>query len=209
MLSVAGPDVERVHVSSTIRAPRRGHARSVQRALGLAASIAIALATAAPRGSAQSGSVPAILAGAYEYPQPPEHGRALVVAAIEPHLAEVSPLLRGTVREQLHARIAIPRRITVALDGSIVSVTYEGERSTTIATPLGGSTAITRADGAEVRQGLAGGWLEQTFTGPNGTLRVLLSTEADGRTLHADGSARSDRLRAPIAVRLDYARVAR
>ena len=111
------------------------------------------------------------------------------------------------VRDQIRGRIAIPRRIVVAVDGANVSVTYEGERTITVASPLGGSTTITRADGAEVavRQQLSGGWLEQVYTGQNGSLRLLLSTEPDGRTLHLDGTAQSERVRG-AGVRLDYQR---
>jgi hypothetical protein len=177
-------------------------------------SIALALAlvlgvVALPRaGRAQIDRVPAILAGAFEYPHPVTHGRDVIMAALEPRLAEVTPLLRGVVREQISARIAIPRRITVALDGADVSVTYEGERTITVASPLGGTTTITRQDGTQVavRQQLSGGWLEQVYTGPNGSLRLLLSTEADGRTLHLDGTAQGERVPQGSGVRLDYRR---
>jgi hypothetical protein len=160
---------------------------------------------------AQVAGVPAILEGAYVYPHGPEHGRAAVMAALEPTITMLPYFTQGLVRSRVEERIALPRRIAVDLSDdttSNVAVTYDGERVVTIASPLNGSTTITTAEGREVpvTQGLRYGWLEQVFVGETGTLTVLLSTEPDGRTLHVDGTMRGERLTTPVAVRLDYVR---
>lgn len=176
----------------------------------LGAGVVCLIALVAPFGRAQTCGLPPILAGVYDYPHEPEHARGLVMAAIEPQLATIPSLVRGMVRDEMQARITLPRRITIALPDPIVSVTYEGERTSVVACPIGGSTTVTSRDGetVPVTQRIQGGWLEQTFTGPSGgTLRVLLSTEPDGQTLHVDGTMTSERLGQPIPVRLDYARV--
>jgi hypothetical protein len=182
----------------------------VSRASGALALAVSVIALSAPRAPAQSGRVPPILAGTYAYPHDPAHGSAHIVGAIEPYLVEIPGVIRGAIMDQMRQRIVVPHHIVVALPDPIVSVTYQSDREITVACPLGGSTTITRADGSTipVRQQLSAGWLEQTFTGPNGTLRMLLSTEPDGRTLHADGALASDRYPGrSIPVRLDYVRV--
>lgn len=158
---------------------------------------------------AQTECVPPILAGTFDYPGSLDTGRATVLAALEPRIAMLPYFVQGLVRSRIEERLGIPRRITVGLEGENVSVTYEGERVVTIASALGGSTTITSRDGAEipVTQALHYGWLEQVFTGENGTLTVLLSTEPDGRTMHADGTMRGERLGEAVPVRLDYVRV--
>jgi hypothetical protein len=175
----------------------------------LGAGVVCLAALVAPFGRAQTCGLPPILAGVYAYPHDAAHGRGLVMAAIEPQLAGLPGFMRDVVRDQLESRVTIPQRITIALPDPIVSVTYEGERTNVVACPIGGSTTITNRDGESVpvTQRITGGWLEQTFTGPNGTLTVVLSTEPDGRTLHADGTMRSERLGQPVPVRLDYQRV--
>jgi hypothetical protein len=188
-----------------------GHPRIMKRAL-LGAGVVwlvVAFATFAPVGRAQTCGLPPILAGVYEYPQPMEQGRGVVMAAIEPRLAGLPGFMRDVVRDQMQQRITIPQRITIALPDPIVSVTYEGERTNVVACPIGGSTTVTSRDGESVpvTQRIEGGWLLQTFNGPNGTLRVVLSTEPDGQTLHVDGTMTSERLGQPVPVRLDYRRV--
>ncbi len=187
---------------------RLGQNRAMSRLL-VAAAVVCGLALLAPHGRAQTRGLPPILAGVYAYPHDAAHGRGVVMAAIEPQLAGLPSFMRDVIRSQMEGRITIPTRITIALPDPIVSVTYEGERTTVVATPIGGSTTVTNRDGEPipVTQRIAGGWLEQTFTGPNGTLRVLLSTEPDGRTLHADGTMTSERIGQPVPVRLDYTRV--
>jgi hypothetical protein len=184
------------------------HPRPMNRAFW-GAGVVCLVALLAPVGRAQTCGLPPILAGVYAYPHAPEHGRDLVLASIEPRLAGLPGFMRDVVRGQMEQRIQIPRRITIALPDPIVSVTYEGDRTTVVASAIGASTTITSRDGDSIPvvQRIQGGWLEQTFTGPNGTLRMLLSTEPDGETLHADGTMTSERLGQPVAVRLDYQRV--
>lgn len=162
-------------------------------------------------GGAQTASVPAILGGSFVYDGSTGAGRARVLAALEPQIALLPYFVQDLVRDRIEERLGIPSRITVEVPGDpsgAVRVTYEGERTVTIAAPVGGSTTVTTADGREVpvSHRLNGGWLEQHFVGENGTLTVLLSTEPDGRTLHADGTMRGDRLGAAVPVRLDYLR---
>lgn len=186
--------------------------RLVSPALAVAAAVTLAL-LGAPLGPArlraQTESVPPILAGTFDYPHDMDHGRSMVLAALEPRIVMLPYFVQSLVRSRIEERLGIPRRIVVALEGENVSVTYEGERVVTIASPLGGSTTVTSREGREipVTQRLNYGWLEQHFTGENGTLTVLLSTEPDGRTLHADGTMRGDRLGDAVPVRLDYVRV--
>lgn len=163
----------------------------------------------APPLRAQTESVPPILAGTFAYSGTLESGRATVLAALEPRIAMLPYFVQGLVRSRIEERLGIPRLITVALEAENVSVTYEGERVVTVACALGGTTTVTSREGATipVTQRLSYGWLEQLFTGENGTLTVLLSTEPDGRTLHADGTMRGERLGEAVPVRLDYVRV--
>lgn len=173
----------------------------------LAALALVGLAASPPELRAQTAGVPPILAGTFDHPDAMA-GRATVLAALEPHIVMLPYFAQVLVRSRLDERLSIPRRIVVALEGEDVSVTYEGERTITIRCPLGGSTTITTRDGREVpvTQNLRLGWLEQVFTGESGTLTVMLSTEPDGRTLHADGTMRGERLPADVPVRLDYVR---
>ena len=155
--------------------------------------------------------VPGILEGTYVYPHGPEHGRDVVMAALEPNLAMLPYFTQVLVRRGIEERMSLPRRISVDLSDdrtSNVAVTYEGERVVTIASALNASTTLTTSEGHEVpvTQGLRGGWLEQAFAGETGTLTVLLSTERDGRTLHVDVTMRGERLPLPVSVRLDYRR---
>ncbi len=175
----------------------------------LGVGVVCLIALVAPFGRAQTCGLPPILAGAYAYPHEMEHGRGLIMAAMEPQLAQLPGFMRDIVRDQMQSRITIPTRITIALPDPIVSVTYEGERTNVVACPIGGTTTVTSRDGdaVPVTQRIQAGWLEQVFTGPNGTLRLLLSTEPDGQTLHVDGTVTSERLGQPVPVRLDYHRV--
>jgi len=179
----------------------------------LAPAILLLVASLLPFGlvHAQVARVPGILEGAYVYPHGPEHGRAVVMAALEPMIATLPYFTQVLVRPRMEERIALPRRITVDLSNdrtSSISVTYDGERAITIASALNASTTVATSEGRElpVTQGLRGGWLEQVFAGESGTLTVLLSTERDGRTLHVDCTMRGERLPTPVAVRLDYVR---
>src|SRR5262245_40752017 len=101
---------------------------------------------AVPPSRAQTASVPPILAGTFDHPDPTA-GRDTVIAALEPTIAMLPYFAQLLVRSRIDERLSIPRRIVVALEGGNVSVTYEGERTTTISCPIGGSTTITTRDG--------------------------------------------------------------
>ena len=155
--------------------------------------------------------VPRTLEGTFVYPHGPEHGRAVVIAALEPTISMLPYFTQVLLRPRLEEQIALPRRITVDLSDdrtSNIAVTYEGERAVTIASALNATATFTTDEGREVpvTQGLRGGWLEQVFAGESGALTVLLSTERDGRTLHVDATMRGERLPLPVSVRLDYVR---
>ena len=171
----------------------------------------LAAASIPGAGGAQAAGAPPILSGSFVIEGAVEAGRARVLAAFEPQIAMLPYFVQDLVRDRLEERLGIPRRITVAVPvdpAGAVEVTYEGERTVTMAAPVGGSTTVTSADGrtVPVTHRLHGGWLEQHFVGENGTLTVLLSTEPDGRILHADGTVRGDRLGGAVPVRLDYRR---
>ncbi len=177
------------------------------------ASVLLLLAALLPLTSAAqtTGAVPPILAGVYVYREGPDHGRATVMAALEPHIAMLPYFTQNLVRERVSERIALPHQITVALPTDTagnVSVEYTGARVVTVASPIGGSTTITTSSGTvvPVLQRLRLGWLEQVFTGETGTLTVMLSAEPDGRIMHVDGTMRSENIPAPITIRLDYTR---
>lgn len=175
------------------------------------AALVVVLACLPMPGGAQTGAVPLILGGSFVSSDGVAAGRARVLAALEPQIALLPYFVQGLVRGRIEERLGLPRRITVVVPtdpAGEVRVTYEGERTVTIAAPIGGSTTVTSAEGREVpvSHRLNAGWLEQHFVGENGTLTVLLSTEPDGRTLHADGTMRGERLAAPVPVRLDYVR---
>lgn len=161
--------------------------------------------------AAQSGAVPPILAGVYVYREGPDHGRATVMAALEPHISMLPYFTQSLVRSRVEERIALPHQITVALPTDTagdVSVEYTGARVVTVASPIGGSTTITTSSGTvvPVLQRIRLGWLEQVFSGETGTLTVMLSAEPDGRIMHVDGTMRSENLPTPITIRLDYTR---
>lgn len=170
------------------------------------------LAATIPAASgAQATGAPAILSGAFVLDGAVESGRARVLTAFEPQIAMLPYFVQDLVRDRLEERLGVPRRITLEVPtdpAGAVRVTYEGERTVTMAAPIGGSTTVTAADGrtVPVSHRLNGGWFEQHFVGENGTLTVLLSTEPDGRTLHADATIRGDRLGGAVPVRLDYLR---
>jgi hypothetical protein len=176
------------------------------------ASLLLVLASLLPLTSlAQSAAVPPILAGSYVYREGPDHGRATVMAALEPHIAMLPYFTQSLVRDRVAERIALPRQIVVALPpdpAGDVSVEYTGTRVVMVVSPIGGSTTITTATGTvvPVTQRVRLGWLEQVFSGETGTLSVMLSCEPDGRTMHVDGTMRSENLPTPITIRLDYTR---
>ena len=174
-------------------------------------ALAVVALVLVPIADAQTSAVPAILGGSFVYDDTAGSGRARVLAALEPQISLLPYFVQGLVRDRIEERLGVPSRITVVVppdSSGAVRVTYEGDRTVTIAAPIGGSTTVTTVDGREVpvSHRLNSGWLEQHFVGENGTLTVLLSTEPDGRTLHADGTIRGDRFGAAVPVRLDYRR---
>lgn len=164
------------------------------------------VALVAAGATAQSAVVPSTLPGAWRYPHPDAHGIAIVRAAIEPHLANLPPLVGPIVRARLEERTRIVRRIEIATNGPNVRVTSFGERTFVVDTPLGVPTPMTSPEGRAITttQRITHGWLEQVFRGENGDMRVLYSTEPDGRTMHVDVTLTSERLSSPIRYRLDY-----
>jgi hypothetical protein len=179
----------------------------------LALAVVVVLASAAavsPDASAQraGAGVPATLPGAWRSPHPDAHGIAVVRAAIEPHLAGLPPLIGPIVRARLEERTRIVRRIDITTSGPNVRVVSTGERTFTVDTALGVPTPMTSPEGRAVTttQQITGGWLEQVFRGENGDMRVLYSTEPEGRTMHVDVTLSSERLSSPIRYRLDYVR---
>ena len=177
------------------------------------ASLVLLVAVLAPQGdraSAQAQQIPATLPGAWRYPHPDAHGLAIVRAAIEPAIQSLPSMFQGLARERLAQRTRMANRIEIGNANGSIQVASHGERDVSIDLPLGAPPRTIRApEGHEVQAAhrLAGGWLEQTFTGPNGDLRILYSTEPDGRTLHVDTTISSERLSQPIRYRLDYVRV--
>lgn len=159
---------------------------------------------------AQQQQVPSTLPGAWRYPHPDAHGIAIVRAAVEPTIAQLPSMFQGLARERLASRTRIASRIEIGTASQRVQVSSHGERDFTVDLALGASPSTIRGpEGNEVRaqHRLAGGWLEQLFAGDNGDLRVLYSTEPDGRTMHVDVTIASERLPSPIRYRLDYVRV--
>jgi hypothetical protein len=168
--------------------------------------VLVLLALVTTVATAQTAGVPSTLPGTWRYPHPDAHGVAIVRAAIEPHLANLPPLIGPIVRARLEERTRIVRRIEIAANGRNVRVTSVGERTFVVDTPLGVPTPMTSPEGRAVTttQQITHGWLEQVFRGENGDMRVLYSTEPDGRTMHVDVTLTSERLSGPIRYRLDY-----
>ena len=178
------------------------------------AVLAVTLCTLLPRTdplSAQAQRLPSTLPGAWRYPHPDAHGLAIVRAAVEPAIQTLPAMFQGMARDRLAQRTRMATRIEIGEAHDSVQVASHGERDLSIDLPLGAPPRPVRApEGHEVQAShrLSGGWLEQSFSGANGDLRILYSTEPDGRTLHVDTTVSSERLSQPIRYRLDYARVA-
>lgn len=178
--------------------------------LVLSASL-IPLGMPAPRAGAQATGVPPILEGGYVPVGGAAGARAAVIAAFEPTIRMLPYFTQGMVRSRLEERLALPARIDIDVPddpAGDVSVRYTTEREIVVACPVGGTTSITTAEGrtVPVSQRVRLGWLEQIFSGETGSLTVMLSTEPDGRVLHADATMRSERLPTPVSVRVDYER---
>ncbi len=182
----------------------------MRRRLPLLFAATLAALALAPSSRAQQARVPAALAGTFVYPHPDEHARRVVLAAMEGRIQSLPPMVQGMARDRRRERTHVARRVIVRLEGERVHVEFEGDRDTTVDTPLGGSTTVQNAAGQEARvtQHLRGGWLEQVYTGPSGEMRLLLSTEPDGLTLHVDTTISGARLGEPVRWRHDYTRSA-
>ena len=161
----------------------------------------------APAATGQSAALPIQLAGTFEYPHGEAHAQAIIRAAVEPRIQQLPGMFQGIARQRMQERMRVARQLTIAL-GRETSVTFVGERTTAVRSSVPGTTTVTNPEGREVEvtQRVSGGWLEQTFSGENGQLRQLLSTEPDGATLHLDITLSSERLGEPIRYRLDYVR---
>jgi len=159
---------------------------------------------------AQTAQIPSTLVGAWRYAHPDAHGVAIVRAAIEPALAALPSWAQPIARERLETRTRIATRIEIGTEDGRVQVTTHGERDFTVDLALGAAPATLRGpEGRDVQasQALSGGWLQQTFAGPNGGMHVLYSTEPSGEPMHVDVTLSSERLANPIRYRLDYVRV--
>ncbi len=159
---------------------------------------------------AQTAQIPTTLVGAWRYAHADAHGVAIVRAAIEPALAALPSWAQPIARDRLETRTRIATRIEIGTENGRVQVTTHGERDFTVDLALGAPAATLRGpEGRDVQAShdLSGGWLEQTFAGPNGGMRVLYSTEPSGQPMHVDVSLTSERLANPIRYRLDYVRV--
>ena len=179
--------------------------RSLRYALVLALILAAAASPGA--GRAQSGVVPATLAGTWAYDG--DQARALrpVDAAFAPRIATLPELLQGMARDRIRSDMQPPRRVLVSLTGSRVRVTLESERTRVIDGALGSAARTTGiADGTRVTPRLEGGWLELLYQGEGSELHQLYSTEPDGSRMHVDFTVVSERLGAPVRYRLDYVR---
>lgn len=160
--------------------------------------------------SAQTTQIPSTLPGAWRYGHPDAHGVAIVRAAIEPALSALPSWAQPIARERLETRTRIATRIEITTESERVQVTTHGERDFTVDLALGAAPVTLRGpEGRDVQasQRLSGGWLEQSFAGPNGDMRVLYSTEPSGEPMHVDVTLSSERLASPIRYRLDYVRV--
>ena len=172
------------------------------------ASVFVALLALSAAVGAQSASVPSALAGTWRRTVSTQRARSIVLAAFQPRLANFPGFLQSIGRDRISESLPMPHRVQVAIEGERVHVTYVGESRVSIATPLGGSTRVRDADGEtrRVTQRLRGGWLEQVYTGDDGSVHRLLSTEPDGSTMHLDFTAHNERLGEPVRWRIDYRR---
>ena len=175
----------------------------------MAAALSIAALVSVESGHAQTERVPGTLAGTWNATVSQDRARDIALAAFRPRIDALPSFVQGMVRSRIRERMQPATRIEITLDGNRVRVTNHGRRRIVVETPLGGTTRVRGDDGEprRVTQRLRGGWLEQVFVGSDdGQVTRLLSTEADGRTLHADLTVTNERLGAPVRWRLDYTR---
>lgn len=189
-------------------------ARTLDR-MGPGASIALAvlasMAAAHPRpGAAQSGAVPAALAGAWAHDGDPARAVRTVDAAFAPRIAALPELIQGLARDRIRSDMPPPRRVLVTLEGARVRVTLESSRTTVVDGAMGSPARTTGvSDGTRVTPRLQGGWLELLYQGEGSELHQLYSTEPDGSRMHLDYTVVSSRLGAPVRYRLEYVRAPR
>lgn len=168
---------------------------------------ALLLALALPRGIvAQTGSVPAVLAGTWSSETNATRALATVVAAFEPGIATLPELFRGFARDRVRTSMVPPSRVEIAVTGSHVHVALYTDRTVAIDGEVGSVATATGTEGSPtVSTGLRGGWLEVRYAG-EGDMQQLFSTEPDGSRMHLDFTVHSERLPAPVRYRLDYVR---
>jgi hypothetical protein len=162
------------------------------------------VATAA---GAQSGSVPAILAGTWAHHGDTEAGMRTVEAAFAPGIAAFPELFQGFARRRIRESMQPPHRVNVVLEAGRIRVTLESDRTRVISGALGAPAVTSGVDsGTRVTPRLEGGWLELFYEGEGSQLRQLLSTEPDGSRMHLDYTVTSPQLASPVRYRLEYVR---
>ncbi len=154
-------------------------------------------------------SIPSTLAGTWERHGSTTEARRTVLAAFEPRIRTFPEIMWGVARERISESLPTAERIEITTSAQRVRVvTHASGRRVVVDTALGGSTRVRLEDGDERRvvQRLRGGWLEQVFDNDDGSIQRLLSTEADGQTLHVDYTVHNTTLGAPVRWRMDYGR---
>lgn len=157
-------------------------------------------------GRAQTGTVPAMLAGTWTYDGTSAGAVRIVDAAFAPAIATLPELFQGFARDRVRTSMDPPRRVLVTLTGSRVRVTLESsERTTVVDGALGAHASVSGAEGdPTVTPHLEGGWLELLYEGEGSELRQLLSTEPDGARMHLDFGIVSPQIPDRVRYRLDY-----
>lgn len=158
-----------------------------------------------PLGSrAQTGSVPAVLAGTWVSESSSASAMAHVLAAFEPGVTSLPELFQGMARDRIRSSMVPPSRVVVTLTGTHVNVSMRTNRMIVIDGELGAEARLEGGEGdPTVTTGLRGGWLEIRWDG-EGDMQQLLSTEPDGSRMHLDYTVESDRLPEPVRYRLDF-----
>ena len=173
--------------------------------------VLLCLVALALPGGAQDASIPDTLVGSWRRDPSAQRARSTVLGAFEPRLTRFPELLRPMARDRIAESLPMPDRIDVAVRSGNVRVTYSTARRVVVDSPLGSTTRVVLDDGEPRRvvQRLRGGWLEQIYTNDDGSFHRLLSTEADGSTLHLDYTVHNERLGGPIRWRIDYSPIRR
>lgn len=185
----------------------RGAARGRLGSMAVLFALALAVGAARPvAGSAQTGSVPSVLAGTWVCEHSAERAMSIVDAAFAPGVEALPFFFQSMARERIHGSMQPATRVTVTLAGAQVRVVFQSNVTKVIDGALG-AQATTSGLEAETRvtTGLHAGWLQLSYDG-EGDMIQLLSTEPDGSRMHVDSTVTSERLPAPVRWRLDYVR---